>query len=202
MTTKLAEDQEYPSTHVHPPRGFPHYSPPHHSPDMPVLRNLPVRQRLESESRVAAQLGDQGLGRGRGGNYLRKVDTQPGKDCNISPGVNVATPPVKRKRGRPPKTPPVLPETQVERVSLPEATSPGWKVSPPLSPKRKRGRPRKDSTVTAAAGQKSNPTTAGSTSSQAPSLSPHLNVGPVIYFKTQGHHFATNYHNYHRGLHP
>ncbi|XP_019901919.3 helicase SRCAP [Esox lucius] len=188
MTTKLAEDQEFPSTHSVPPRGFPPYSPPHHSPDMPVLRNLPVRQRLESESRVAAQLGEQGLGRGRGGNYHRKMEVQPGKDCNVSPGTNVtnSTPPVKRKRGRPPKTPPRVAEPQPDHVSHPQPNSPCWKVSPPLSPKRKRGRPRKDSTVTEAANAaqklnptsnasqaaslRSNPTTAGTNVSQAASL--------------------------------
>uniref|UniRef100_A0AAY5KNS1 Snf2-related CREBBP activator protein n=1 Tax=Esox lucius TaxID=8010 RepID=A0AAY5KNS1_ESOLU len=83
-------ESEFPSTHSVPPRGFPPYSPPHHSPDMPVLRNLPVRQRLESESH-----------------------------CNVSPGTNVtnSTPPVKRKRGRPPKTPPRVAEPQPDHVS-------------------------------------------------------------------------------------
>uniref|UniRef100_A0A674CZ77 Snf2 related CREBBP activator protein n=1 Tax=Salmo trutta TaxID=8032 RepID=A0A674CZ77_SALTR len=136
-TTKLPEDQESPSTHTYPARSYLPYSPPHQSPDMPVLRNLPVRQRLESESRVAAQLGE--LGRGRGGNYHRKMDNQPGKDGNLSSVANVAnlTPPVKRKRGRPPKTPLRLAVSQPEHVSPPQPTS-ASDGSPALSPKRKR----------------------------------------------------------------
>ncbi|CAB1337947.1 unnamed protein product [Coregonus sp. 'balchen'] len=174
-TTNLPEDQESPSRHTHPARSYPPYSPPYHSPDMPVLRNLPVRRRLESESRVAAQLGEQGLGRGRGGNYHRKMDTQPGKEGNASSGTNVSnsTTPLKRKRGRPPKTPLRVAEPQPEHVSPPHPTSPIEEGSPPLSPKRKRGRPRKDSTtVTDAVGavQNSNAPTA-STTSQAGSLS-------------------------------
>uniref|UniRef100_A0A4W5JT02 Uncharacterized protein n=1 Tax=Hucho hucho TaxID=62062 RepID=A0A4W5JT02_9TELE len=173
--TNLPEDQESPLRHTHPARSYPPYSPPHHSPDMPVLRNLPVRRRLESESRVAAQLGEQGLGRGRGGNYHRKMDTQPGKEGNVSSGTNVAnsTPLLKRKRGRPPKTPLRVVEPQPEHVSPPHPHLPSEEGSPPLSPKRKRGRPRKDSTtVTNAvgAGKNSNAPTA-STTSQAGSLS-------------------------------
>eukprot|EP00063_Salmo_salar_P059666 XP_014034501.1 PREDICTED: helicase SRCAP-like isoform X1 [Salmo salar] len=173
--TNLPEDQESPLRHIHPARSYPPYSPPHHSPDMPVLRNLPVRRRLESESRVAAQLGEQGLGRGRGGNYHRKMDTQPGKEGNASSGTNVAnsTPPLKRKRGRPPKTPLRVVEPQPEHLSPPHPSLPSEDGSPPFSPKRKRGRPRKNSTtVTNAvgAGKNSNTPTA-STTSQAGSLS-------------------------------
>uniref|UniRef100_A0A8C8ICS8 Snf2-related CREBBP activator protein n=1 Tax=Oncorhynchus tshawytscha TaxID=74940 RepID=A0A8C8ICS8_ONCTS len=177
-TTKLTEDQESPSTHTYPARSYLPYSPPHQSPDMPVLRNLPVRQRLESESRVAAQLGE--LGRGRGGNYHRKMDNQPGKDGNVSSPANNAnsTPPVKRKRGRPPKTPLRLAVSQPEHVSPPQPTS-ASEGSPALSPKRKRGRPRKDSTTVknaVGAGHNSN----SSTTSQPGSLSEAVNTEPLL----------------------
>uniref|UniRef100_A0A8C8II48 Snf2-related CREBBP activator protein n=1 Tax=Oncorhynchus tshawytscha TaxID=74940 RepID=A0A8C8II48_ONCTS len=171
-------DQESPSTHTYPARSYLPYSPPHQSPDMPVLRNLPVRQRLESESRVAAQLGE--LGRGRGGNYHRKMDNQPGKDGNVSSPANNAnsTPPVKRKRGRPPKTPLRLAVSQPEHVSPPQPTS-ASEGSPALSPKRKRGRPRKDSTTVknaVGAGHNSN----SSTTSQPGSLSEAVNTEPLL----------------------
>ncbi|XP_064864020.1 uncharacterized protein LOC115106484 [Oncorhynchus nerka] len=177
-TTKLTEDQESPSTHTYPARSYLPYSPPHQSPDMPVLRNLPVRQRLESESRVAAQLGE--LGRGRGGNYHRKMDNQPGKDGNVSSPANNAnsTPPVKRKRGRPPKTPLRLAVSQPEHASPPQPTS-ASEGSPALSPKRKRGRPRKDSTTVknaVGAGHNSN----SSTTSQPGSLSEAVNTEPLL----------------------
>nr|XP_046224857.1 helicase SRCAP-like isoform X3 [Oncorhynchus gorbuscha] len=177
-TTKLTEDQESHSTHTYPARSYLPYSPPHQSPDMPVLRNLPVRQRLESESRVAAQLGE--LGRGRGGNYHRKMDNQPGKDGNVSSPANNAnsTPPVKRKRGRPPKTPLRLAVSQPEHVSPPQPTS-ASEGSPALSPKRKRGRPRKDSTTVKnamGAGHNSN----SSTTSQPGSLSEAVNTEPLL----------------------
>ncbi|KAM9560254.1 uncharacterized protein ACWYII_017928 isoform 2-T3 [Salvelinus alpinus] len=174
-TTKLTVDQESPSTHTYPARSYLPYSPPHQSPDMPVLRNLPVRQRLESESRVAAQLGE--LGRGRGGNYHRKMDNQPGKDGNLSSVANVAnsTPPVKRKRGRPPKTPLRLAVSQPEYVSPPQPTS----ASPALSPKRKRGRPRKDSTtVKNAVGAGHNSTAC--TTSRPGSLSDAVDTEPLL----------------------
>ncbi|XP_038846177.1 helicase SRCAP [Salvelinus namaycush] len=177
-TTKLTEDQESPSTHTYPARSYLPYSPPHQSPDMPVLRNLPVRQRLESESRVAAQLGE--LGRGRGGNYHRKMDNQPGKDGNLSSVANVAnsTPPVKRKRGRPPKTPLRLAVSQPEYVSPPKPTS-ASEGSPALSPKRKRGRPRKDSTtVKNAVGAGHNST--ASTTSRPGSLSDAVDTEPLL----------------------
>eukprot|EP00063_Salmo_salar_P039741 XP_014014576.1 PREDICTED: uncharacterized protein LOC106579300 isoform X2 [Salmo salar] len=177
-TTKLPEDQESTSTHTYPARSYLPYSPPHQSPDMPVLRNLPVRQRLESESRVAAQLGE--LGRGRGGNYHRKMDNQPGKDGNLSSVANVAnlTPPVKRKRGRPPKTPLRLAVSQPEHVSPPQPTS-ASDGSPALSPKRKRGRPRKDSTtVKNAVGAGHNST--ASTTSQPASLSAAVDTEPLL----------------------
>ncbi|KAM9411834.1 uncharacterized protein ACWYII_026379 [Salvelinus alpinus] len=174
-SSKITNLPEDPLRHTHPARNYPPYSPPHHSPDMPVLRNLPVRRRLESESRVAAQLGEQGLGRGRGGNYHRKMDTQPGKEGNASSGTNVAnsTPPLKRKRGRPPKTPLRVVEPQPEHLSPPHPKLPSEEGSPPFSPKRKRGRPRKNlTTVTNAvgAGKNSNAPTA-STTSQAGTLS-------------------------------
>ncbi|XP_064858417.1 uncharacterized protein LOC115143904 [Oncorhynchus nerka] len=169
--TNLPEDL---LRHTHPARNYPPYSPPHHSPDMPVLRNLPVRRRLESESRVAAQLGEQGLGRGRGGNYHRKMDTQPGNEGTASSGTNVAnsTPPLKRKRGRPPKTPLRVVEPQPEHLSPPHSNLPSEEGSPPFSAKRKRGRPRKNFGCKNAvgAGKISNAPTA-STTSQASSLS-------------------------------
>ncbi|XP_020316068.2 helicase SRCAP isoform X1 [Oncorhynchus kisutch] len=169
--TNLPEDL---LRHTHPARNYPPYSPPHHSPDMPVLRNLPVRRRLESESRVAAQLGEQGLGRGRGGNYHRKMDTQPGNEGTASSGTNVAnsTPPLKRKRGRPPKTPLRVVEPQPEHLSPPHPNLPSEERSPPFSAKRKRGRPRKNFGCKNAvgAGKNSNAPTA-STTSQASFLS-------------------------------
>ncbi|XP_018544944.1 LOW QUALITY PROTEIN: helicase SRCAP [Lates calcarifer] len=151
--TKSPQDQDStPSLPVHPQpvRGYPPYSPPHLSPDMPVLRNLPVRRRLETESRMAAQLGEQQqhLGRGRGGNQARKTDTPPGKDAtsaSTESSVNSLVTPIKRKRGRPPKTPPT--DNTVAATS-PQPISPTEEGNPPLSPKRKRGRPRKDSTTT------------------------------------------------------
>ncbi|XP_073346198.1 uncharacterized protein srcap isoform X2 [Pagrus major] len=150
IVTKSPQDQEStpsPPVQPQPVRSYPPYSPPHLSPDMPVLRNLPVRRRLETESRMAAQLGEQQhhLGRGRGGNQSKKTDVTPGKDTTStstdSSGNSLVTP-LKRKRGRPPKTPPRLPETDNT-----QPTSPSEEGNPPLSPKRKRGRPRKDSTT-------------------------------------------------------
>ncbi|XP_015244582.1 PREDICTED: helicase SRCAP isoform X2 [Cyprinodon variegatus] len=130
------------TVHPQPVRGYPPYSPPHLSPDMPVLRNLPVRRRLETESRMAAQLGEQQQqqlhGRGRGTSQTKKPEPQSSMNCLVTP--------FKRKRGRPPKTPTALPEPETRAVpSLPSSPSEGR--SPPLSPKRKRGRPRKDSTA-------------------------------------------------------
>ncbi|XP_030256973.1 uncharacterized protein srcap isoform X5 [Sparus aurata] len=149
IVTKSPQDPEStpsPPVQPQPVRSYPPYSPPHLSPDMPVLRNLPVRRRLETESRMAAQLGEQQhhLGRGRGGNQSKKTDVIPGKDTtstSTDSSGNILVAPVKRKRGRPPKTPPRLPETDNT-----QPTSPGDDGNPPLSPKRKRGRPRKDST--------------------------------------------------------
>ncbi|XP_061087255.1 helicase SRCAP isoform X2 [Conger conger] len=143
------------------------YSPTHHSPDMPVLRNLPVRRRLETESRMAAQLGEQQLGKGRGRgerraslspNFPRKKDTklEGSKDSLSSlktytyviPNVNTLSP-AKRKRGRPPKTPPRLTDSPTELHSpalvMEMERSGSVEGSPSSSPKRKRGRPRKDS---------------------------------------------------------
>ncbi|KAM8836394.1 uncharacterized protein srcap isoform 1-T2 [Spinachia spinachia] len=138
-----------PSPAVHPPpvRSYPPYSPPHLFPDMPVLRNLPVRRRLETESRMAAQLGEQQqhLGRGRGWNQSRKTDPSPGKEgTSASTQSDSLVTPLKRKRGRPPKTPPRLPEH--DRTVTPSLQR--EEGNPPPSPKRKRGRPRKDSTTT------------------------------------------------------
>ncbi|XP_029312549.1 helicase SRCAP [Cottoperca gobio] len=149
--TKSPQDQDSTqrlSVHHPPVRSYPPYSPPHLSPDMPVLRNLPVRRRLETESRMAAQLGEQHLGRGRGANQSRKTEILPSKDTTSKDSsVNSLMAPLKRKRGRPPKTPPRLPEP--DNTVAPQPTLPSEEGNPPLSPKRKRGRPRKDSSTTA-----------------------------------------------------
>ncbi|XP_030610402.1 helicase SRCAP isoform X2 [Archocentrus centrarchus] len=152
--TKSPQDQDAtpsPPVHPQPVRGYPPFSPPHLSPDMPVLRNLPVRRRLETESRMAAQMGEQHMGRGRGANQSKKTDVPPGKDAaslSAESSVNSLVPPLKRKRGRPPKTPPRLPELDNTTITSPQPTLPIEEGNPPLSPKRKRGRPRKDSTTT------------------------------------------------------
>ncbi|KAK5881626.1 hypothetical protein CesoFtcFv8_022404 [Champsocephalus esox] len=136
-----------PSVHHPPVRSYAPYSPAHLSPDMPVLRNLPVRRRLETESRMAAQLGEQLLSRGRA-NQSRKTETTPGKDTtSTESNVNSLVGNLKRKRGRPPKTPPRLPEAGNTVASSPQPTSQSEERNPPNSPKRKRGRPRKDSTT-------------------------------------------------------
>ncbi|XP_028670800.1 helicase SRCAP isoform X3 [Erpetoichthys calabaricus] len=111
--------------------------------DMPVLRNLPVRRRLETESRMAAQLG-QKLGRKkkeskdeRLSGRKKKLMTSPemellSKGSEMSKDLlpqqvqhsptsfsiigqapdklvgNTPDVPPKRKRGRPPKTPPTV----------------------------------------------------------------------------------------------
>ncbi|MCJ8738507.1 hypothetical protein PDJAM_G00036680 [Pangasius djambal] len=156
--TQQGQEQASPSSLTNPGRGYHPYSPTHHSPDMPVLRNLPVRRRLETESRMAAQLGEQFLGRGRG--LDRRTPLSPKKQEPISFKDGSTTPnvasdanptyfsPGKRKRGRPPKMSPKPPEppeqdTPVAQKSVSE------EHSPPQSPKRKRGRPRKDSTTNA-----------------------------------------------------
>uniref|UniRef100_A0A8D3BMR4 Snf2-related CREBBP activator protein n=1 Tax=Scophthalmus maximus TaxID=52904 RepID=A0A8D3BMR4_SCOMX len=151
---KSLQDQDStpnPSVHPQAVRGYPPYSPPHHSPDMPVLRNLPVRRRLETESRMAAQLVEQQqqqhLGRGRGGNQSRRTDTPLGRDATStsaeSCGNSLLTP-LKRKRGRPPKSTLKVSEPDGTVTPSPQHTSPSEEGNPPLSPKRKRGRPRKD----------------------------------------------------------
>ncbi|KAM6896949.1 uncharacterized protein srcap [Xenentodon cancila] len=148
------------SVQPQPVRSYPPYSPPHLSPDMPVLRNLPVRRRLETESRMAAQLGEQQqqhLGRGRGGNQSKKTDTPPGKDTTAAAApatpaaestINSLMTPIKRKRGRPPKNPPALPQPEIRVAPSAYPISTCEDGNPPLSPKRKRGRPRKDLTAT------------------------------------------------------
>lgn len=130
-----------------PVRSYPPYSPPHLSPDMPVLRNLPVRRRLETESRMAAQLGEQQqhIGRGRGSNQPRKTDPLPGKDnTSSSTDSSVITPvvPVKRKRGRPPKNPPVSINSDKAVAPPTQPAKPVEEQNPPQTLKRKRGRPR------------------------------------------------------------
>ncbi|XP_041819357.1 helicase SRCAP [Chelmon rostratus] len=197
--TKSPQDQDStpsPSVHPQPVRSYPPYSPPHLSPDMPVLRNLPVRRRLETESRMAAQLGEQQqhLGRGRGVNQSRKMDVPPGKDAtstSAESSVNSLEIPLKRKRGRPPKTPPRLPESDNTVTPSPQPTSPSEDGNPPLSPKRKRGRPRKESTTileTVSEGQnsKSESTTTSvcgisktNASTEPTVLSPHKSETPT-----------------------
>ncbi|XP_041671142.1 uncharacterized protein LOC121528071 isoform X2 [Cheilinus undulatus] len=149
-TVKSPQDHDStpsPPVHPQPVRAYPPYSPPYLSPDMPVLRNLPVRRRLETESRMAAQLGEQmqHLGRGRGGNQSRKTDIPPGKDSSTDSNVNSPGTVLKRKRGRPPKTPPRLSESDDPVTPSSVPTSPSEEGNPPLSPKRKRGRPPRDS---------------------------------------------------------
>uniref|UniRef100_A0A8C3GCQ9 Snf2-related CREBBP activator protein n=1 Tax=Cyclopterus lumpus TaxID=8103 RepID=A0A8C3GCQ9_CYCLU len=157
--TKSPPDQDStPSPTVQPPpvRSYPPYPPHHVSPDMPVLRNLPVRRRLETESRMAAQLGEQ-QGRGRGWNQSRRTDPPPGKPtASTSAESNSLATPLKRKRGRPPKTPPRLSEPDTTVAPSPQSTSPSEEGNPPLSPKRKRGRPRKDSTTPETVGEGQN----------------------------------------------
>ncbi|XP_051958618.1 helicase SRCAP-like [Xyrauchen texanus] len=169
--------------------------PTHHSPDMPVLRNLPVRRRLETESRMAAQLGEQFVGRGRGVDKRsalspKKQENNLDKDSVASTTVqsdsNVINPiPVKRKRGRPPKTPPMAPELPDQNITITQKTSP--EQSPPHSPKRKRGRPRKDSTssiaATCSAEEPLDTVTSSSPTSSftsAPSQEPNLSTSNVI----------------------
>ncbi|KAM9424228.1 uncharacterized protein srcap isoform 2-T2 [Pholidichthys leucotaenia] len=140
--TKSPQDQDSTqSSSAHPPpiRSYPPYSPPHLSPDMPVLRNLPVRRRLETESRMAAQMGEQHLSRVRGSSQPKKTDTES--------SINSVGTPLKRKRGRPPKVPPKLPMSDITAAPLPQPTLPNEDGNPPPSPKRRRGRPRRDSTT-------------------------------------------------------
>lgn len=129
-----------PKSLVHPPpvRAYPPYSPPHLSPDMPVLRNLPVRRRLETESRMAAQLGEQQhLGRGRGAT-LKKTDAS--KDATSTSTESGVLTPLKRKRGRPPKAVLKLPESDNTLTSRPQVTSPSEEENPSPSSKPKKGR--------------------------------------------------------------
>lgn len=160
------------TVHPQPVRGYPPYSPLHLSPDMPVLRNLPVRRRLETESRMAAQLGEQQQlqGRGRGVPQTKKSDTESSINCLGTPS--------KRKRGRPPKIPTALPEPET-RVT-PSTSSPSEDKSPPLSPKRKRGRPRKDSTVMSDSVCEAQSSSVPQTESRVPSDSPTAAVPNTV----------------------
>lgn len=137
------------SLHVQPMpvRSYPPYSPPHLSPDMPVLRNLPVRRRLETESRLAAQLGEQQqhTGRGRGSSQPRKTEALPGRDHTSSStdsSVNPPVAPVKRKRGRPPKNPPKVISYDIAVAPPTQLAKPVQEANTTQIPKRKRGRPR------------------------------------------------------------
>ncbi|KAK2876406.1 hypothetical protein Q8A67_020502 [Cirrhinus molitorella] len=166
------QDQVSAPLQTSPGRGH-HPSLTHHSPDMPVLRNLPVRRRLETESRMAAQLGEQFVGRGRG--VDRRSALSP-KKSEMNSDKDGAAPSdlVKRKRGRPPKTSPRALELPEDKTPVTQKTSP--ECSPSHSPKRKRGRPRKDSTTTTSSSP-SSPSTC-TPSSQEPNLS-RSNVMPV-----------------------
>lgn len=178
------QDQVSPSSLPSPGRGNQPYSPTH-SPDMPVLRNLPVRRRLETESRMAAQLGELYPGRGRGLDRRtplspKKQEPNSSKESTTSPVV--ASDPdaasvivVKRKRGRPPKMAPKPPEP-MEQEMLAVKKSRSEEHSPSLSPKRKRGRPRKDSTVNTAHVGKSEQERQGCTMPQESCSSLNLNL--------------------------
>ncbi|XP_060715099.1 helicase SRCAP isoform X2 [Tachysurus vachellii] len=156
--TQQGQEQASPSSLTNSGRGYHPYSPTHHSPDMPVLRNLPVRRRLETESRMAAQLGEQFLIKGRG--LDRRAPLSPKKQESISSKDGSSIPnvasdanviyfsPGKRKRGRPPKMSPKPQEPPEQDIPV-TAKSTSDEQSPPQSPKRKRGRPRKDSTTNA-----------------------------------------------------
>uniref|UniRef100_A0A8B9JSA3 Snf2-related CREBBP activator protein n=1 Tax=Astyanax mexicanus TaxID=7994 RepID=A0A8B9JSA3_ASTMX len=151
------QEQVSPSSLSSPGRGYQPYSPTH-SPDMPVLRNLPVRRRLETESRMAAQLGEQYVGRGRG--IDRRTPLSPKKQESTTSPTVASDPnatnltPVKRKRGRPRKAAPKPQETTEQGKSVVQGSR-SEEQSPPHSPKRKRGRPRKNSTVNIALSGKS-----------------------------------------------
>ncbi|XP_020773943.2 helicase SRCAP isoform X2 [Boleophthalmus pectinirostris] len=139
-TKESTEKPKEPESPILPPvRSYPPYSPPHLSPDMPVLRNLPVRRRVETENRLAAQMGEL-FGRGRGANQHRKSDTTQSKDS--SQEANSNSTPAKRRRGRPPKSSPDNAESP-----SPQPTSPTETSNLTLSPKRKRGRNSKDSSA-------------------------------------------------------
>lgn len=167
------QDQASSPLNISPGRGHHPCSPTHHLPDMPVLRNLPVRRRLETESRMAAQLGEQFLGRGRG--VDRRSASSPKKpESNSDKDSAAPNDSVKRKRGRPPKPPPRALELPEDKTPVTLKTSP--ERSPSHSPKRKRGRPRKDSTTTTSSSPSSPSTCAPS--SQEPNLS-RSNVMPV-----------------------
>uniref|UniRef100_A0A8B9JQX8 Snf2-related CREBBP activator protein n=1 Tax=Astyanax mexicanus TaxID=7994 RepID=A0A8B9JQX8_ASTMX len=115
------QEQVSPSSLSSPGRGYQPYSPTH-SPDMPVLRNLPVRRRLETESRMAAQLGEQYVGRGRG--IDRRTPLSPKKQESTTSPTVASDPnatnltPVKRKRGRPRKAAPKPQETTEQGKSV------------------------------------------------------------------------------------
>ncbi len=167
------QDQASSPLNISPGRGHHPCSPTHHLPDMPVLRNLPVRRRLETESRMAAQLGEQFVGRGRG--VDRRSASLPKKpEYNSDKDGAAPHDSVKRKRGRPPKPPPRALELPEDKTPVALKTSP--ERSPSHSPKRKRGRPRKDSTTTTSSSPSSPSTCAPS--SQEPNLS-RSNVMPV-----------------------
>ncbi|XP_053368050.1 helicase SRCAP [Clarias gariepinus] len=156
--TQQGQEQASPSSLANPGRGYHPYSPTHHSPDMPVLRNLPVRRRLETESRMAAQLGEQFLGRGRGLDRRtplspKKQEPFSSKDISTTPNAaseanTTCSLTGKRKRGRPPKMSPKPPEPLEKDFPVPQKSL-SEDQSPPQSPKRKRGRPRKDSSTNA-----------------------------------------------------
>uniref|UniRef100_A0A8C2DQ77 Snf2-related CREBBP activator protein n=1 Tax=Cyprinus carpio TaxID=7962 RepID=A0A8C2DQ77_CYPCA len=134
----------------------------------------PPTQELKTESRMAAQLGEQFMGRGRG--VDRRSALSPKKpESNSDKDSAAPNDSMKRKRGRPPKTPPQALELPEDKIPVTQKTNP--ERSPSHSPKRKRGRPRKDSTTTTSSSPSSPSTWAPS--SHEPNLS-RSNVMPVI----------------------
>uniref|UniRef100_A0A7N6AIU2 Snf2-related CREBBP activator protein n=1 Tax=Anabas testudineus TaxID=64144 RepID=A0A7N6AIU2_ANATE len=119
------------------------------SPSAKVLRKLPGRlvtvveekEPRRRRQRVSGTAGGASLEEAAEENAAGLVD-EPNKD-NTSPSPDSKT----KGRGRPPKTPPRIPESDNTVTPSPQPTSPGEEGNPPLSPKRKRGRPRKDSTT-------------------------------------------------------
>uniref|UniRef100_A0A8C6LTT6 Snf2-related CREBBP activator protein n=1 Tax=Nothobranchius furzeri TaxID=105023 RepID=A0A8C6LTT6_NOTFU len=105
------------------------------SPSAKVLRKLPGRLVTVVEEKEPQRRRQRGGGTGDNSSA-----------STVSSGISSMMP-LKRKRGRPPKTPSSVLET--DSSVIPSPSLPGEEKNPPLSPKRKRGRPRKDTTATA-----------------------------------------------------
>uniref|UniRef100_A0A8C9VXF1 Snf2-related CREBBP activator protein n=1 Tax=Scleropages formosus TaxID=113540 RepID=A0A8C9VXF1_SCLFO len=150
--TEMEQSEDGKASHMHDTAGTAKKENKSDPEAFPTTHFLVLRRRLETESRMAAQLGDQHLGRwrGKGGerktssspNFLRKLGTKLEADEEtVTPELNT-TPLGKRKRGRPPKTPPRVAKSQTERTSPCKAESTSTSErNPSPSPKRKRGRP-------------------------------------------------------------